>query len=668
MMPADLYTLPGKGQATRKQASLQIFVLALAGFAFLLQLLTQYVAGYFLHHPDLGEPMLALLPAEATWAHWGGLASLGLALLVALSAQQKTQALFFAILGALAILAARAPLYPTWALYAWYRDFGWDPNQAEIWARVMMLFWGSAALAALSFVAGLVWTFRRLSANHATHGSARWGERKDLEKAGLLATAGLILALWKEHGRKTIFIRDDGPSNVFVQGPPGSGKGAGIVIPTLLTWRHSLFIHDAKGELWSLTAGYRTSVGHRCLRIDPTCADGTAAAFNPLLEIRPGIHEVSDAQNLAGILVDPHGTGGSENDANSHWRDSARDLFVCAILHILYAEKDKTLSGLVTFLSAPGLEKEEIVERMLHARHDPSLTAGWTHPLTGQAVATHPEVASLAQSLQSTSERELSGVFKTALAYLSLYRDPIVAENTSRSDFCLADLADHEAPVSLYLSTPASDLERVRPFFRLLLAQAIRHLTSRVDVEEGRATAPHRHPLLFMLDEFPLLGRMQTLRSALGVLRGYGVRMCLIVQDYSQIATIYKGQQEPEAILSMCDTAVTFTTNDVKSAEFFSRQAGVLTVHHTKRDKRAGKIGGGTVREQEHQRPLLYPDEIRRMPLDEVLLIARGINAVRAPWVRYWKDRELDRRSRIPAPAASDVLTVEPSLWEEIEA
>src|SRR3546814_17329242 len=76
--------------------------------------------------------------------------------------------------------------------------------------------------------------------------------------------------------------------------PPRSGKGVGLVVPTLLSWTGSAVIHDSKGENWQLTAGWRAQFSH-CLLFNPT--DPRSARYNPLLEVRRGAHEVRDVQN-----------------------------------------------------------------------------------------------------------------------------------------------------------------------------------------------------------------------------------------------------------------------------------------------------------------------------------------------------------------------------------
>src|SRR3546814_7544954 len=100
--------------------------------------------------------------------------------------------------------------------------------------------------------------------------------------------------------------------------PTRSGKGVGLVVPSLLTWPGSAIVHDIKGENWHLTAGFRARHG-RVLLFDPTNAK--SAAYNPLLEVRRGEWEVRDVQNIADILVDPEGSLEKRN----HWEKTSQD-------------------------------------------------------------------------------------------------------------------------------------------------------------------------------------------------------------------------------------------------------------------------------------------------------------------------------------------------------
>ena len=149
------------------------------------------------------------------------------------------------------------------------------------------------------------------------------------------------------------------------------------------------------------------------------------------LEVRRGDKEVRDVQNVADILVDPEGA----LERRNHWEKTSHSLLVGAILHVLYAETDKTLSGVANFLSDPRRPIETTLRAMM------------TTPHLGDRP--HPVVASAARELLNKSENERSGVLSTAMSFLGLYRDPIVAKVTSRCDWRIGDLVQGERPATL---------------------------------------------------------------------------------------------------------------------------------------------------------------------------------------------------------------------------
>ena len=246
------------------------------------------------------------------------------------------------------------PVYPPPAFFWWWYFF-------DAYAR--RIFWEGAAIAAsggfISIAVAITMSVIRAreAADLDTYGSARWATRAEVGGAGLLGADGVVLGRLDRD-----YLRHDGPEHVLCFAPTRSGKGVGLVVPTLLTWPGSAIVHDIKGENWDLTAGFRARHG-RVLRFDPTSM--TSAAYNPLLEVRRGEWEVRDVQNVADVLVDPEGSLEKRN----HWEKTSHSLLVGAILHVLYAEPDKTLAGVAAFLSDPRRPIEATLEAMMATRH-----------------------------------------------------------------------------------------------------------------------------------------------------------------------------------------------------------------------------------------------------------------------------------------------------------
>ena len=167
-------------------------------------------------------------------------------------------------------------------------------------------------------------------------------------------------------------------------------------------------------------------------------------------------------------------------------------MLVGTILHILYAEKEKTLARVASFLSDPKRSFEKTLWAMMETNHLGNADKAEAHPVVAQA----------ARELLNKSENERSGVLSTAMSFLSLYRDPTVAEVTSKCEWRISDLVDADKPVSLYLVVPPSDISRTKPLIRLILNQIGRRLTESLETNNN----PKRRKVLFMLDEFPALG------------------------------------------------------------------------------------------------------------------------------------------------------------------
>ncbi|HGM4971397.1 conjugal transfer protein TraG [Burkholderia multivorans] len=527
------------------------------------------------------------------------------------------------------------PVYHPWRLFEWW--FFFDAYAPHVFDIGGVIAGGSGLVAVVIAIAMSVWRSRQ-SRLVTTYGSARWANTADIRKAGLMQSAGVFLGL---HDGQ--YLRHEGPEHVLTFAPTRSGKGVGLVVPTLLSWPASAVIHDIKGENWQITAGWRSRFSH-CLLFNPT--DAKSAAYNPLLEVRRGAHEVRDVQNIADILVDPEGALEKRN----HWEKTSHALLVGAILHVLYAGEDKTLRGVANFLSDPACPFELTLHRMMTTRH-----LGDTP---------HPVVASAAREVLNKSDNERSGVLSTAMSFLGLYRDPTVAEVTSRCDWRIADLIASESPVSLYLVVPPSDISRTKPLIRLILNQIGRRLTESLDGSDG---IERRHKLLLMLDEFPALGRLDFFETALAFMAGYGIRSFLIAQSLNQIDKAY-GQNH--SILDNCHVRVTFATNDERTAKRISETLGTATELRAQRNyaghRLAPWLGHLMVSRQETARPLLTPGEVMQLPPDESVVMVSSVAPIKAKKLRYYADANFKQRVLSPpALAAGQYADVPPARADD---
>lgn len=504
--------------------------------------------------------------------------------------------------------------YPPWKWLTWYLEFG-DVLSSHFAATKTGLLAG--LIGGVAVAAGLK---QLLDADEppTDHGSSRWASDNEIEDTGLPTPIddrqGIVLGRL-EDGR---LLTHDGPEHAFCFAPTRSGKGVGLVVPTLLTWTESVVVLDVKRENWEITAAWRNLFSHT-ICFDPTSPD--TARFNPLEEVRRGPEEVRDVRNIVEILCDPDGDA---QDKEDFWTASAKDLLTGTILHVLYAEEDKSLAGVLRFLRHPEHSLEEKLQIMLETDH--------------KGGSPHRTVAQVARSLLDAPEKTRGGIVKTAERFLSLFDDPVLAAATRESDFTLDQLQNADSPVSLYLAVPPSDMQRLRPILRLLLIQMGSALTEELDAED------RNHRLLLLLDEFPTLGGMDWFESALAYFAGYDIRAYLIAQDLNQIEKAY-GRNN--AILGNCHLRVAFAPNDDKTASRISDLLGETTARKESKslsgDRSDFMMERHSKNESLFQRNLLTPGDVMQLPDEEEILMVAGEYPIRARKVRYYQNPHFKR-------------------------
>lgn len=559
-----------------------------------------------------------------------------LALFVALGCFVATQFVAWRYHNDAALGPSWGGLYAPWMAFVW----GWWWFSAD---PVTFQQAAGAGLGLAAFSSALClwnrWQAKPGGAIQYLHGSARWATKADLRKAGLLNGRGPYVGAWRKW-RRLQYLRAGGDEHLLVIAPTRAGKTVSLVIPTLLNWTESAFILDVKSELWELTAGWRKEGAHnKVLRFEPAAGTGSCR-FNPLDEIRLGSqYEVGDAQNISLLLVDPDGKG-----LNDHWSKTAQSLLTGCLLYLCLRARDggppATLPALDGLLADPAQPVGQLWQAM--------------------NAFPHPTVAAAGRDMLDRPPPEAGSVLSTAKSYLSLYRDPTVAQNVSRSDFRISDLMNHQDPVSLYVVTEATDKVRLRPLVRILANLVLRRLASGMGFEAGRPKANYKHPLLLMLDEFPTLGRLAIFEEALAYIAAYGIRAYIVAQDLSQIHNAY-GKEE--SITGNCGIQVAFAPARLETAEHFSRMTGQTTVI-----KEEGSRNGSGPNTREIQRPLLTPDELLRLPGmvrdkggkilrgGDMLICPSGFPAVYGCQPLYFLDQEFTKRAAIKAPRRGDLI------------
>ncbi|MDD7804188.1 MAG: type IV secretory system conjugative DNA transfer family protein [Endozoicomonas sp. (ex Botrylloides leachii)] len=563
-------------------------------------------------------------------------------------------------------------IYLPWSIIIWWSHwYDYYPNEFMQAGSIGV---SISAIALLVLFAIKQIKKNSVTANAYLHGSARWANKEDIERAGLLPRKnlwqkitgkqvpheGVYVGEWEDRRGNHYYLRHNGPEHVLTYAPTRSGKGVGPVLMTLLSWPHSAFIADLKGELWAMTSGWRQQYAHnKVVRFEPASAEGSAK-WNPLDSIRLDTeYEVSDVQNLATLIVDPDGKG-----LKDHWQKTSQSLLVGLILHVLYKRKNENaLASLATvdwLLSDPEQQgsNDELWADMISYRH----TQGNNHPTVGAS----------GQDMLARDEREAGSIISSTKSYLALYRDPVVAKNTNHSDFKIQDLMNHNYAVSLYIVTQPSDKDRLRPLVRVLINMIIRLLTGKMDFANGRPKAAYKHRLLGMIDEFPSLGKLEILQESLAYVAGYGIKFHLICQDINQLKSREAGYGQDETVTSNCHVQNAYPPNRIETAEYISKLTGTTTVIKkrvtTSGSRTSALLNNVSTTLDEVQRPLLTPDECLRMkgPIKDIngmiteaghmVAYVAGYPMIYGHQPLYFKNPTFLARAAIAAPGYSDVL------------
>jgi type IV secretion system protein VirD4 len=412
--------------------------------------------------------------------------------------------------------------------------------------------------------------------------------------------------------------------HVLTCAPTGSGKGIGAVIPTLLEYPGSALVLDLKGENYAVTARARHSMGHAVCLVDPfgVISDAQAAAFNPL-----DILDLTnpDVVGQASALVDTVVVVGANQDDNSaHFNDSAKELIKGLVVYAksLPQPERRTLGEVRRLLTLPlATPPDSVRESLMSHLADMSANAALAFGIPSRC----------ANGFMSKDPKEASGVHSTALRHTAFLDDPRIAAALSRSDFQFADLK--RQPMTVYVVMPPDRITAQSRFLRALVGAALSAITA--------TNEKPQYNVLFLLDEFAQLGRMQSIEDAISLVRGYGARFWLLVQDLSQLKGVY-----PKWQTFLANSAKQFFgTADYETAKYVSDMLGQTTIEfRTSGDSSTASIQGGSSGTSSSQqlaaRSLLTPDEVMRQGSMRPIVLIQGERPYSLERINYLADPE----------------------------
>lgn len=463
-------------------------------------------------------------------------------------------------------------------------------------------------------------------------GDARFGNASELAKAGLRAKTGVVIG--QAFGQPVVAAT---PGNVLVCAPPGAGKSTGIAIPTLLQFPGSVMALDTKFELWQNSAGLRAKAGQKTYLFAPMRED--SHRFNPLGQLQPGVTLIDEIDRIFNFLIPDPSPG-------DFWAPAARSLATGVTLHLFASRGYVSIGDVYLFC----LDVEPLPNKCMRLLQADEITDVDARRLLADFAAKPP--------------KEGSGVKSTLLAALNLWGNPIVRASTDHSDFDLS--AMRRQRMSIYIGVTPPDLVRIERLLALMYQQLM-------DVLCRALPQPDEiHEVIMLMDEFAAAGQMPLLKKGLALLRGYGVRVVVIIQSPGQLEELY-GKAGMRAIMDTCKYRVFYQPNDHETARSISGELGTLTIQ-TKTRNLSSK--GSSRTHGSGKRELMLPDEVMRLGDDRMIVFVEGSRPFRVSKAPFYGNVQLKARAALKPPALgrqfvaprdASELAEDPAVLEEVQ-
>lgn len=447
------------------------------------------------------------------------------------------------------------------------------------------------------------------------HGSADWLLPEEELQEGL--DQGALFFGRSSRG----LLKYGGEGHCLTFGPTGTGKSRSVIVPNVLYYPGSVAIIEPKGAIAAITARRRLAMGQRVYLFDPfgevERAQGVYPGsrpwaplpcnrYNPFQALDPqSLDIIEDVRLLASSVIM------SETDKNRFFSDSARVVF----------------ENLVLFMLANVPRHQWTLDLLLDlAFMDAATFEGNYLPKMQASEAFDGHVRRLANQIAGFSTEGAPAIWSTLRRSLNFLQTPRMSEVMADTDLDFRTLKDQ--PTTVYLVLPAKRLQTHGAWLRIMIAMILNQISD---------SRQPQHPVLLLLDECASLGRLDILETAVGLMRGYGIKLWLVWQDLPQLQSVYGNSWG--TFISNSGVKQFFNVNDPTTADFVSNYIGNETRRIFQESvQQPGQLAGGSY--SYIQRPVITPDELRRLPKHESVLLYEGLKPVRASKLFYDRDPE----------------------------
>lgn len=446
------------------------------------------------------------------------------------------------------------------------------------------------------------------------YGDAHFASYNEIKKAKLFAEQGILLG--RAYGKDLLL---DGYEHVTLFAPTGTGKTTSLTIPNLLTWQGSCVVSDIKLQLYAQTSTYRQSIGQKVFLWNPGSREGVSHCYNPLDIISDNPHtRIDEIQKIAAILIPDN------PKSEPIWQIHSRFLFVALTLYVLDTD---------------GLEKN-IGEVVRAVKNTPNFAIFVAELLKDRQDLDPLCKANFLKFLELHEKTRLS-ILATFQSYFELFDNPLIEAATSKSDFDIRQL--RKETMTVYVGVTNDNLVRLSPLLTIFYQQVADVMTRNVPKED------EPYGVLFLMDEFSALRRMESFHKNIGLYREYKLRMVIIIQELSQLYDIY-GRDGAKVFIN-AKVRIAYTQNDEETCQLIASKLGDTTIKVKNTSRQVGSDIFSKSQNSESTyytaRPLLLPQEIRLLPEDKAIIIIQGHQPVYAEKIRWFNELKYKEKTLV---------------------
>lgn len=442
-----------------------------------------------------------------------------------------------------------------------------------------------------------------------------WRCRDDAGRA-----AGLLLGY--RDGRAIGWLDD---RHVLVVAGARGGKTVSFLGPNLLMYDGNVLVIDPKGELAKITARARRAKGHKVIVLDPFRETGFAEThrFNPLAELDPdGIFVKDDMRAICSAMIPIQGS-------DPHWSQSAQNLwFALGLLTLTMPPEERNL---ITAYRLATLTHPSV--RLLAERGEIDRVTALFKLMQSTTGVFDDSIAAAGEQFAAMAEKERSSVFSTLLSQLSFLDSRAMADVLQTSDVRLSELKTGKT--TIYLCLPGMRMDTHARWLRVIIDLAL------VAIEREKTKPPI--PVLMLLDEFAVLGHMKSIEKAAGLMAGYGVKLCVVLQNLSQLEQNYKASWQ--TFVANIGVFIAWANTDKMTLEHLSEklgQTGVRIMQPSGASAAQKLAGASSVREELRVQRLVAPNELEALLArrnGRILIKSAGYDPIILKRIVYYEDK-----------------------------